>query len=414
MANSRSLIVRAKWLTYWLAPLRITGRASRRMALVLFLWGIGEGLWLYIRPVYVTQLGGTPAQAGQVLGVAGLAPVILMLPAGRLIDRIGPRRLMIVSWWIGTTATVILALATTWKWLIPGFFLYSVSMVAIPAVNAYVGIDARQQADGRDVSRVMQSTISAVFAAYFAGTIVSPMIGGWLGEHFGLRTVFWVSVGWFVLSTLTIQGAPDLRNPSFAETERPETWQQSVPWWKFSAAQLRIFGMLLLLFFFMSVGYTLVPNYLEEVRQLPIGIIGSLGAATALGGVVWLLLLGGRQSRTALAIASGLLALAVGSLLIVPSDARQLPAMIAVYFLLGIMLTVRTLSLGVVAEHAPVEQHGTSFGMIETLFGVGAFLGPWVAGMLFSQSPGLPFIVSLVALIPLSVLSWMTLRSPRR
>ncbi|NJL95859.1 MAG: hypothetical protein HC915_20065, partial [Anaerolineae bacterium] len=33
------------------------GQAARRMALAYFLWSLGEGLWLYIQPVYLGALG---------------------------------------------------------------------------------------------------------------------------------------------------------------------------------------------------------------------------------------------------------------------------------------------------------------------------------------------------------------------
>ena len=133
------------WLKRWLRPYQMMGPAARRLSLAVFLWGLSEGLWMYIRPLYVSELGGNPAQIGQVLAISGLAPVLFMLPAGRLSDLIGPRKLMIVGWWIGTLATVLLACAPDWTWLAPAFFLYSVSASAIPAMNAYVALDVTQR-----------------------------------------------------------------------------------------------------------------------------------------------------------------------------------------------------------------------------------------------------------------------------
>jgi len=405
MTGSNRLLARQRWLAGWLQPVLTMGAASRKMALALFLWGLGEGLWLYIRPLYVTSLGGNPVQVGQVLAAAGLAPVLLMLPAGRLIDRTGPRRLMLLTWWLGTAAAVILALAPGWQWLIPGFFLYAMSASSLPAINAYVARDAQL---GAHPGQSVQAAISAVYAAYFAGTIFSPVIGGWLGQTFGLRTVFWISAVWFLLSTLTVLRTPELpwdHIHDAAGSGQPST----DAWWRMTPAQMRIYAVLLALFFVMSLGYLLVPSYVEDVRGLPVGLVGSLGAATAAGGVVWTFVLGRRHSRQALAAGAGLMALAFAGLLAAPG-VGQVPAMVAVYFLLGIYLTARALSLGVVSEHTPLQHRGTAFGLVEMAFGIGAFVGPWAAGLLYAIRPWLPFATALALLVPLSGVIWLALR----
>lgn len=407
MAQTRSIRQHTRWLTNWLQPFLAIGPASRRMALALFLWGVGEGMWMYIRPLYVSELGGNPVQVGQVLGIAGLAPVLLMLPAGRLIDRIGPRLLLVVGWWWGTLSGVVLALATGWQWLIPGFFMYSMSAAAIPAVNAYVAQDV--QLDARRTVRDIQATISLVFAAYIAGTIFSPILGGWVGEHFGLRYVFWLSAGWFSLSALVVMSLPRLSWPPVEDAE--DSLEPTAPWWRFSAAQVRIYAALLVLFFVMSLGYVLAPQYLEDVRAMSLGAVGALGTAIALGGVVWLLVLGSRSSRLALVISSLAMAAAFAGLVLFPAYG-QFWTMALVYFSLGTYLTVRTLTLGVVSELTPVEHRGTNYGMVETVFGIGAFLGPLCAGLFYDVDPALPFLLAAVALVLWSGVVWLTLRGP--
>jgi len=342
--------------------------------------------------------------------MAGLAPLLVMLPAGRLIDRFGPRRLMIAGWWVGTVAAVVLALAPDWRWLLPGFFLYSVSSFAIPAMNAYVAQDARRNALEGDANRVMQMAVSSAFAAYLAGTIISPIISGWLGQMFGLRIVFWVSAVWFALSTLVVHSAPTEPVPN---PEAAPILARKTPWWRFSAAQVRIYATLLLLFFFMGLGYALVPSYLEDVYGLPVSVIGGLGAATAVGGTFWFLFLGRQRSRPALLTATGLMTLALLGLLLGPIGAGALPVLIAVYFFLGTYMTVRATSLEVVGEHTPPQLQGTSFGMVETLFGLGMFLGPLAAGELYSREPHLPFLVTILALPLVMILIWLMIRSPR-
>lgn len=388
--------------------------AVRRLSIAVFLWGLGEGLWLYIRPLYITDLGGTPAQAGQVLGIMGLATVLVMLPSGWLSDRFHPRHLLITTWWIGTMGSLVLALAPTWEWTIPGYFLYALSSGAIPAMNAYAALAIVDHLGAQSGQRV-QSAVSNVFAAYMAGTIISPMIGGWLGEAFGLRVVFYGSTLWFFISALVIHSTPRIQSAAsvaIPDASAAPVQAASAPWQ--NGLRVRIYGVLLAVFLMMGVGYALVPNYLEDVRALPLGVIGGLGTVTAIGGVVLMLALKRYSSRWAVLGMIGLMILAMGGLLFAPVGTLELPSMMAVYFMLGAYHAVRPLATGVVSDYAPQGRRGTSFGLLEMLFGVGTFIGPWAAGLLYGREAALPFAVALVALVPLLVAVWLLIPAARK
>ena len=402
-------------LVRWLQPFRMMGPAARRLSLAVFLWGLGEGLWLYVRPLYAAELGANSVQVGQVLGVMGLAPTLVMIPAGRLVDRFGSRLIMILGWWIGTLGVVAVALAPDWRWLAMALFVYATSAFAIPAMNAYIALEAGQRPSDADSNQLIQTSISQVFASYFAGTVFSPLVGGWLGQQFGLRAVFWVAAGWFVLSSLVASRVPrPVPAPPRVPVDRASPGAaRMVPWWRLTGAQIRIYGVLAVLFFCMALGYALVPSYLRDVRGLEVETVGGLGSATAAGGIIWLLLLGKRHSRKALVIATGLMALALGLLLAVPVAPYQVVALAGVYFLLGVYLTARSLSLGVVSAHTPPDQRGTSFGILETIWGVGVSAGPWLAGWLYSLAPDVPFKVTLLTLPPLMAVTWLALRTPQ-
>lgn len=393
--------------------------AARRPAVALFLWGIGEGLWLYIRPLYVTELGGNPVQVGQVMGMVGLAPALVMLPSGLLSDRFNPRRLMISGWWVGMAGTLVLASAPDWRWLVPGTFLYAVSSFVFPAMNAYVTLDIERQAEAGLIAergRAIQTTVATLYAAYFAGTLVSPVVGGWLGEAAGLRLVYWVSAVWFIISTVVIHTSPRVpfsRAVPPADDVVHHASALTRPWWRLTGAQARIYGTLLALFFVLSLGFMLAPSFLQDARGLSVGVVGGLGAALAAGSAFWSVLLGRYPSRPALFAAISLVMLALFGLLMAPVGLVGLPLIIGAYFLLGAYSATRTLALGVVSDHTPVHQRGQSFGMVEGLFGVGAFVGPLVAGLLYDRTPALPFVVAVLALLPLMIVMGWALRPPR-
>ena len=66
---------------------RDIGRDTRLVMVSYALWGIGEGLWMFIQPLYVKSLGASPEQAGFVIGLWGWGRLLFILPAGILADR---------------------------------------------------------------------------------------------------------------------------------------------------------------------------------------------------------------------------------------------------------------------------------------------------------------------------------------
>jgi len=74
-------------------------------AISFFHFAQWQGLSPFI-PIYATDLGATPAQAGLVVAFFGALPFFLALPAGILVDRVGYRLLVI----LGTAGTAVAGL----------------------------------------------------------------------------------------------------------------------------------------------------------------------------------------------------------------------------------------------------------------------------------------------------------------
>ena len=96
--------------------------------------------------------------------------------------------------------------------------VYGISAIAIPVTNLYI-----TQAIDHDPTRrpdlPIQTSLTLMWAAYSLGLVITPAIGGWIGDHVGLRTVFLLSAFWFVLSTFAIS-----RTHAVSHTEAPAAW----------------------------------------------------------------------------------------------------------------------------------------------------------------------------------------------
>lgn len=83
----------------WLLELLPTAGPPRVLAALTCVQSMGTGVFLASGVVFFTTVAGMEAeQVGVALSVAGLCGVLVSVPVGRLADRVGARRLLIVSY----------------------------------------------------------------------------------------------------------------------------------------------------------------------------------------------------------------------------------------------------------------------------------------------------------------------------
>ncbi len=151
----------------------------------LFTWGIGEGMFIYFQPIYLQQLGASTMTIATVFSAFGLAMMLAHIPAGYLADRIGRKPIMVAAWAAGLIATWVMALARTLPAFIVGVLLYGLTAFVSSPMNSYI-----TAARGK-LTPVRAMTLMS--AGFNLGAVLGPISGGWLGERFGLRTVYLAS-----------------------------------------------------------------------------------------------------------------------------------------------------------------------------------------------------------------------------
>ena len=373
--------------------LRDVGRDTRWVMWSYALWGVGEGLWMFIQPLYAKSLGATPDQAGFMIGLWGLGRLLFILPSGILADRFGARRLMLPGWYLGLTGVAIMALAPDWRWAAPGFLVYGFSAAAIPVTNLYITQSGRYDPTRR-AGLPLQTTLTLMWAAYSLGLVVTPAIGGWIGEQFSLRTVYIISTFWFVLSTLAI-----MRTRPYPTPEPP-------PGGYDYGGLLRrraVTGPLIVLtlgFVAILTGQTLSSQYLEEARGFSRGAIGVFGSLSALGTAVFSLLLGRLTSSRG--FFSSLLLVLASFALLVTSGNTVVVAMAT--FLLGAHYAARPLAASVIGERVPAHQHGVAYALVDAMAGLATLIGTNTAGRLYAANPDWPFVAGIVGITLVTVL----------
>lgn len=131
-----------------------------------------------------TDLGATELQVQQSLTAYMLPFAIMALWHGAVSDTLGRRRVVLAGLVVFALASVGAALASS----IGELWFWRAIQGAVGGTGMTVGrAVVRDVADGPMAQRMM-SQVTMMFAVAPA---IAPILGGWLAEHFGWRSIFW-------------------------------------------------------------------------------------------------------------------------------------------------------------------------------------------------------------------------------
>ncbi len=347
------------------------------LSAALFTWGIGESMFLLFQPIYLQQLGADPIQIGAILGGFGAVMTLTHIPAGYLSDRIGRRPMLFASWVIGIVAALIMALANTLIVFVIGMALYGFTAFVVSPLDSYVTAARGNWSVAR--------AITLISMTFNTGAVLGPITGGWVGDHFGLRTVYFISAGVFVVSTVILL----FISPQPRDEHDPESPPDSL------RSNRRYLGLLAILFvvaFATYVPQPLTPNFLRDQRGLSLSVIGELGSIGSLGVSFLNFVLGQLTARTGFIL--GQVGVAAFALLLWRGSGFG--SFAVGYFLLGGFRVLRGLGVAQVRPYVHELQMGLAYGVAETVGSATVLLAPLLAGYLYSQDPALMYPVGLV------------------
>ena len=166
------------------------------VAVSLFTWGVGEGLFIYFQPLYLQEWGADPLMTGGIFGAMGIAMAVSQIPAGYLADRLGARSLMLASWLLGTSAAWVMALATSLPVFVVGLILYGLTSFVMAPMSSYI----------TNVRGTLSIARALTFCSglYNLGAVLGPVSGGLIADRLGLKSVYAIGAAFFVISTVII------------------------------------------------------------------------------------------------------------------------------------------------------------------------------------------------------------------
>jgi len=144
---------------------------------------IGIGIIAPILPLYADEMSAKGVSIGLVFAAFSVSRTLFAPVVGRLSDRIGRRRLLVIGL-CGFTAVSFLYIAASTLWML-GFLRFlqgAASVMVTPIAQAYVGDITPKGREGR--------LMNVFYTAMFAGVGLGPLLGGWISEVWSYEAAF--------------------------------------------------------------------------------------------------------------------------------------------------------------------------------------------------------------------------------
>jgi MFS family permease len=328
-----------------------------------------------------------------------LASAVAQPVTGRLVDRLGPRRVFLAGLLVVAAVCAAAPFAPGFGWLVVARVLQACGgSTAFPA-----GLSMIRAASPR--GRAPAGSLGAINVANSAGAALGPTLAGFLVAFAGWRAIFLVNVPMAALGVATgLRWMPADPPPAPVETPagpapRHDVWALLTHpglagiYLQFAGVNIVFYSIFLALPLWLQQARGL-PSYEAGLLLLPVAGLGALAAPPA----AWSITRTGYRPVLIL----GAIALLAGSILLLLLGAgTPLWAIAAAGMVFGLPSTMNTLSLqSALYEAAPPDAMGAAGGLFQTCRYVGAMLSGGLIGLVFQRggttTPSLHLLAALL------------------
>ncbi len=391
----KALLGQTKNLLQRSLPLHNLNRDLKILFVSNIVASFGDGLTIYLLPLFIRNLNATPEDVGFLFSVLTLASATTIIPGGLLADRYDRKKIMILGWAVWIPVPLLFAFAAEWTQLPPAMFLYGI-LLSGPASSIYIVERAQEER--------ITSTFTILVSAWGIGYTFAPTIAGYLTEAVGMHPVFLLTtLSYFI--TLVLLTRISSQHPPKGRLSSPTTQEPSYA----STSRLRrillLTALLASAMFVLSLIFPLVPQFLNDVQGYNVAQIGILGSFTYLGGAILSPMvgrLGDKYGKTTSISAAMVL---VGLALWMFTSVSNFLVLIVASFLRGASFPMWSFIGAIIGSIAPPMSRGRWISLVQTATQVVGIMAPYVGGILYSTSPRTPFLIAIAASLVLSLLA---------
>jgi predicted MFS family arabinose efflux permease len=356
-------------------------RDLKLLAIANILYATGLGLYMQLLFVYALQLGASRFAIGALNGIMAATIMVINIPGAWAATRFRLKKVLVAAWWLLVPTTLTFYFAPSWEWLIPGLVLFGLTYANNPAFKAYIYLKSEPSSVG--------ASMAFVFGAYSLGLVAAPLLGGWIADVAGMRTVFLISTLVYAASATTVCFLRDTPHhpPTGAWRARELLVNRA-----FRGHVAFFFVGFLAVF----VAQPFINPYLAQVHHQGYLALGVYSSLLALGSVAAVQLIGRLTDRwgprAGAASVLGLILVGSSVLLVGANPGMWALAMVCC----GAYDTFRHLPTMILPDsfgHMPLPW---GYAIFDTVTGVPMVCGATLGGLLYRTSFGLPFKVAIV------------------
>lgn len=385
-------------------PFEALSRDVKLICISNFIGAFGEGLYIFVLPLYLIQLNASIVEVGFFFSIMYLFSALAPIPGGFLADKFDRKIIVFFSWGLWTFTPLIYSFSNNWVEMIPGAVLWGASMLGLPAIQAYVVTSAKDQ--------TKTTTLLASFSSTWAlGYIFSPAIGGYLTTVIGMKQVLLITTVLAAVCTsiylfIGSQHAPKKIKNKESKIIKKSAKKNSTSTRKRLLAWSVLYASII---FVTQTGRTLIAPFLNSfvsAQEFYVGLFGSVNFAGV--AIIGLLIarLGDRWSKIeGILICILMYAVTAEAILFFPNPVFLL----FVAFFWGGAVTYGALIASAIGAIAPEASRAKWISIPTTSAMIAAVIAPYLSGYLYQSSPYLPFIISLIAAIPVTLFALATL-----
>jgi MFS family permease len=337
----------------------------------VFVASLGLGLYVYFIPVFAQTFGATFLDLGFIGSAYAVTYAITPIVIGYLADRLNRAWLFTLGLAVNAVATIVLVLVRT---------VGDIVVLRLLSGLGYAFFWPTAEILVTDIAPVEKRVreMGAYSVAWGSGFLIGPLIGGFIIQSLGFMPLFLIATGLiavaFVFSLIWL--VPNYKRTAVSSQGTSGslfTIRRLLPW------------------YLMLLCYGIAFSVVNAIYS---GYANSLGVNAALIGLTFTgfgiarifvfatseryLLFG--ENRT-LIIASVMISVGLIAIAQIHDFVGFLGAMV---LLGGSFALIFPLSISLVSRHFTYDKLGAAVGSYETVFGIGAVIGPVLAGMIAS------------------------------
>ena len=350
-------------------------------------------------PQIAAEYGVTTGAASGAVTAFALSYGLLQVLVGPLGDRFGRYRTIAAAALVSAFGSAAGALAATLDALVAARFLSGATIGAfIPLALAWIG-DTVEYAK-------RQPLLARFLVGQMAGLAFGNAAAGWLGEHFGWRTIFYalaallLVIAVLLLTEIAVSPLVQAKGAGRGAMRRS---LQRMPRLLANARLRKLFGTAYAEGLLISGPFAFIAVALQSGFAIGPGLSGTLVAAWAAGGLVYALLARravrrlGEQGMVTL----GGAALALGYAGLALSSSLALSTLSIAIVGAGFYMFHTTVQIHI-TQVAP-EERGSAVALFATFLFLGQASGVWLAGRVVDAAGAMP--VFLCAALGLAALA---------